>query len=45
MKQWYQLPFVKSQDNGIYKGYILNSGCWDRPQLMCADKSLDKVIK
>ena len=45
MKQWYLLPFIQSQENGIFNGYLLNSKCWDRPQLMYADESLDKVIE
>ncbi len=44
MKQWYLLPFIQSQD-GIFNGYLLNTQCWDRPQLMYADESLDKVIE
>ena len=44
MDKWYKLPFIQSQDNGIYTVRRLDDGAWDRSTLRGGFDSLNKAI-
>ena len=44
MDKWYNLPFVQSQDNGIYTVRCLDGGAWDRSSLKGGFDSMEQAV-